>query len=139
MRLSEADARRLGILQSPGVKARGIARVPAMNGTEKAYATHLDSSRLAGEVLWYAFQPISLRLAADTWYRPDFLVLAADLGLSCVEVKGRAGGRWAAHSGLPFYARDDSWQKVKVAASLYPFAFRVAWPRRGGGWESRDI
>lgn len=138
VRLTESEAKRLG-LAPPKAKARGIVRPPAWNRTEAAYGRHLDLRKSAGQVLWYAYQPISLRLAANTFYRPDFLVLPADLEIRCVEIKGRSGGKWAAHSGLPFYAEDDAWPKVKIAAGLYPFAFEVVWPAPGGGWESRRL
>ena len=87
-----------------------------MNSLEKRYSEELDLRLLAGEVLWWRFEPLKLRLANGTFYTADFLVMLADRTLEVVEVKG---GHW----------EDDARVKFKVAAEQFPiFRFRaVQW------------
>lgn len=92
-----------------------------MNKTEAAYAYELELRRLAGEIAWYRFEAIKLRLAAKTFYTPDFLVVLADGEVQFHEVKG--------------FWRDDARVKIKVAAEQFPFAF-IAIRKTKGGWET---
>jgi len=90
-----------------------LGRLPTgtMNKTEGAYASHLDLRRLDGDVLWYKFEGIKLRLADNTFYTCDFAVLRRDGAMEMHEVKG--------------YMADDANVKIKVAASIYPFQFYI--------------
>lgn len=105
---------------------RALGRLPAgtMNKTEGAYAKHLETLVAAGEVLWWKFEPIRIRLADNTFYKPDFLVMLADRSLEIHETKGH----W----------EDDARVKIKVAAETLPVLRFVALKRRpmkdGGGW-----
>ena len=95
-----------------------------MNKAEGAYAAYLELLKAAGEVLWYRFEGLKLRLADNTFYTPDFAVLAADGVLECHEVKG--------------FWMDDARAKIKIAAEMYPFRFRAFKPRakkHGGGYD----
>lgn len=108
---------------SPGKFAKGRVRVVGMNNTERAYSLHLDARKAAGEVAWYAYEGLKLRLADKTFYTPDFFVMLADGTLEVHEVKGH----W----------EDDARVKIKVAAEMFPFQFVAAKPklkREGGGW-----
>jgi len=49
-----------------------------MNKLEAAYAEVIEGRKLAGEIAWWAYEPITLRLAKRTGYTPDFAVLLAD-------------------------------------------------------------
>jgi hypothetical protein len=105
---------------------QALGRLPpgAMNKTEAEYSAFLNLRRMAGEVAWFKFEAVTLRLAKATTYKPDFLVMLADGSLECHEVKG--------------FWQDDARVKIKVAAELYPFRFRAFKPRpkkSGGGWE----
>jgi hypothetical protein len=99
-----------------------------MNGTEKAYALHLDERKAAGEIASWAFEPEKFRLAPATYYTPDFRVLFPDGGIEFHEIKGfiEAAGQ----------------VKIKVAAELHPYKFirveRVA-KRDGGGWKYTEF
>jgi hypothetical protein len=102
-----------------------LGRLPTgqMNKTEAAYDAHLLALHAAGEVLWYKFEALKLRLADNTFYTCDFAVLAKDSVLELHEVKG--------------FWQDDARVKIKVAASLYPFRFvavKAEAKKRGGGW-----
>lgn len=88
------------------MQALGRLEKGELNKTEEAYKLHLDMLCLAGEVLWYRFEPFRLVLAEKTTYTPDFLVQLANGYLEVHEVKGR----WM----------DDARVKIKVAAAMFP-------------------
>jgi hypothetical protein len=99
-----------------------------MNQTEQAYADRLKLLQHAGQIAWFKFEGLKLRLADNTFYSPDFAVMLADGTLECHEVKGH----W----------QDDARAKIKIAADLYPFRFiavKVRARKRGGGWETEDF
>lgn len=103
-------------------RAKGRIRPVAgeMNKTEAAYAGELRFRELAGEILWWKFEAIKLRLAANTFYSVDFFVMLADGTLEAHEVKGH----W----------EDDARVKIKCAAALFPFQF-IGVQRAGKGWK----
>lgn len=110
-----------------------LGRLPAgtLNKTEQAFAQHLEAMKRAGEVLWYEFEAIKLRLADNTFLTVDFAVLSASGYLEMIDVKG----------GRAVFA-DDAKAKMKVAAAKFPLVFKVAYPRPkrdGGGWEIEEI
>lgn len=89
-----------------------VRRVPGtMNKLEAAWATELDSQKNQGVILAYWFEGIKLRLAKNTFLTPDFVVQLPDGQLEVHEVKG--------------FMQDDAAVKLKVAASLYPFTFKL--------------
>lgn len=99
-----------------------------MNGLETAYSQHLELLRQAGEIDWWTFEALKLRLAPATFYTPDFLVMLSNGELEVHEVKG--------------FMRDDANVKVKVAAEIFPFRFFVVRrqaKRAGGGWEREQV
>lgn len=103
-----------------------------MNKTEAAYAQQLALRKNAGEIAWWGFESMKLRLAKATYLTVDFVVQLADGTLEMHEVKGRGvGGR--------FWAEEDARIKLKVAAEHFPFAFVVVWPRKGGGWDTHVV
>jgi hypothetical protein len=93
------------------VKHRALGRLPVgkLNKTESAYGAVLELRKRAGEVAWYAFEGVKLRLADKTFYTPDFAVMLTSGQLEMHEVKG--------------FWEDDARVKIKVAASLFPFQF----------------
>ena len=92
--------------------ARGVRRKPGeMNRWERDYSEHLTGLKFAGDVLWFEFDALKLRLADKTFYTPDFFVMTAALELEVHEVKGH----W----------EDDARVKIKVAASRFPFRFKA--------------
>ena len=108
----------------PGLRALGRLKTGAMNKTEAAYeASVLEPGMIAGEIAWYRFEGVKLRLADNTFYTPDFAVMLASGLLQMHEVKG--------------FWTDDARVKIKVAATQYPFEFIAARTRpkgQGGGW-----
>ena len=112
-------------MKHPGRYALGRLKVGQMNKTEAAYALFLETMRNAGDILWFKFKGVKLRLADNTFYSPDFAVMRADGQLQMHEVKG--------------FWEDDARVKIKVAADLYPFTFlavqgKQASQKKGGAW-----
>lgn len=104
--------------------ALGRLKTGERNKTEQAYENHLADRQKAGDVLWFKFEGVKLRLADNTFYTPDFAVMLANGQIEMHEVKG--------------YWIDDARVKIKVAAEMYPFRFLAARekPKKdGGGWQ----
>lgn len=108
--------------------ALGRLKTGQMNKTEAAYADALKNRQMTGEVAWFKFEGVKLRLADNTFYSPDFAVMLADGQMEMHEVKG--------------YWQDDARVKIKVAAELYPFRFIAVQPlskKAGGGWKTEEF
>lgn len=109
---------------SKAMYALGRLKTGQLNKTEAAYDKHLALMQHAGEIQWRKFEGLKLRLADNTFFTPDFAVMAADGVIECHEVKG--------------FWQDDARAKIKIAADMYPFRFiavRVKPKKEGGGWE----
>lgn len=101
-----------------------------MNKTERAYSEQLDLLLAAHEIKWYKFEGMKFRLADNTFYTPDFIVMNKLNEIEVHEVKGSMA-----------IFQEDAKVKIKVAASLYPFKFMAIFPRlkkNGGGWETKE-
>lgn len=112
------------------VQALGRLKTGTMNKTEEAYARHLEGLKATGDVAWYLFEAVKLRLADNCFYSPDFAVMRADGMIEMHEVKG--------------YWADDARVKIKVAAERFPFRFvaikAISRTRtREAGWEVEDF
>lgn len=110
------------------MQALGRLPVGQLNKTEEAYRQHLEARKFAGEVAWYRFEGIKLRLADKTFYTPDFAVMLADGSMELHEVKG--------------YWQDDARAKTKIAADQYPFriiAVTAKAKKAGGGWAIEEF
>lgn len=102
-----------------------------MNKTEAEYDAVLRTLLYTGSILWYKFEGIKLALASNTTLTVDFAVLTADGVLEMHDAKGGRG-----------VYMEDAKVKMKVAASLYPFRFKVAFKRKkseGGGFEIEEV
>lgn len=110
------------------VFALGRLKSGQMNKTETAYAQELEARKNAQELLWYAFEGVTLKLADGCRYTPDFAVLRVDGVMEMHEVKG--------------YWQDDAKAKIKVAADKFPFKFIAVYKRPkkdGGGWKVEEF
>lgn len=100
-----------------------------MNRSEARYVREVLDLRCArGELRRYAFEPFRIRLAPNTFYRPDFLLWLADGVVEIHEIKGH----W----------EDDARVKIKVAAALNPWwRFVAVYPPRSknGVWQYEEI
>lgn len=117
--------------------ARGTKSVRGQkNKTEQRYEDFLETRKLAGEILYHAYEPMRLRLAADNaFYCPDFGVLNADSEYELHECKA---GRLDKSGKLVTLEEEAARVRRKVAAEAHPFKFMLAVERpkkAGGGFE----
>jgi hypothetical protein len=111
--------------------ALGRLKQGQLNKTEELYAQRLELLKRAGEIIWYKFEGVKVRLADNTFLTVDFAVLTAAGFLEMHDVKGAKA-----------VFTDDARVKMKVAADMYPFIFKAVYPRSkrdGGGWEVEDF
>jgi len=105
--------------------ALGRMKAGKMNKTEAAYAIRLDEMKSDGTIRWFSFEGMTLKLADNTRYTPDFAVMRDDGLIELHEVKG--------------FFREDAKVKVKVAAEMFPFRFLIVRKKAkkdGGGWST---
>ena len=110
------------------IQALGRLKTGQMNKTESAYCQLLEVRKRSGEVAWYRFEGIRLRLADNTFYTPDFAVMLSSGEVELHEVKG--------------FWTDDARVKTKVAAEQYPFRIIAVTPKPkkdGGGWNIEEF
>jgi hypothetical protein len=99
-----------------------------MNKTEAEFAEILKVQQLSGAVRWWAFESITLRLAKDCRYTPDFMVLLADGSTEMIDVKG----------GGPIDAKSKV--KLRVAADQFRhWRFAIEQKLKGAGWKRTDF
>jgi hypothetical protein len=99
-----------------------------MNKLETAWSQELWMRQKAGDVLWYAYEALTLRLGKKCAYTPDFVVLCHDGTVWCDEVKG--------------FWRDDARVKIKTAAQAFPwlrFQAIQKGPKWGPVWQIEEI
>lgn len=105
---------------------RGVRKAPgAMNGWERKYSATLEARKQTGEILWWAYEAVKLKLADKTYLTPDFVVMLADGAIEFHEVKG--------------FMRDDAAVKLKVAANKFPFIFRLITQGRDKTWSITEV
>ena len=74
--------------KKPDTLALGRMKAGVRNATEAEYEKLLETRRCLGEVLWYRFEGITLRIAKGVSYTPDFVVMLASGEIELHEVKG---------------------------------------------------
>lgn len=114
------------------MRARATMHLRQMNRLEEKYARHLQDRLITGEIRWYLYEAWKFRLADNTTYTPDFIVVDNALRIEAHEVKaqwstGKAG--W----------KDDSRAKIKIAAEMHPVRFIAATFVRDGNWEFEEF
>lgn len=108
--------------------ALGRLKTGQRNKSEAAYEAHLRDRQIAGEIAWFRFEGMKLRLGDNMFYTPDFAVMLADGTMEMHEVKG--------------FWEEDARLKIKMAAGAYPFRFiavKVKPKKDGGGWEIEEF
>ncbi len=111
-----------------GRLAIGRLKAGTLNKTEIAYQVELSDRIHRGEIAWFMFEGLKLRLDDNTFYTPDFAVMLTDGTMECHEVKG--------------FWSDDARVKIKVAANRFPFRFiavKVVAKKHGGGWSIEEF
>ncbi len=106
-------------------QALGRLKSGVMNKTEEAYSRYLDGLLRAGDILWFKFEGVKLKLADKTFLTPDFTVITKTQQLELHEVKG--------------FMLDDANVKLKVAADQYPFVFKLVRKAKGGSWDIHEV
>lgn len=96
-----------------------------MNRLETDYARHLEYRQLVGEVPWFAYEAVKLRLADKTFLTVDFALILKDGTFELHETKG--------------FMEEDANVKLKVAAAQYPFVFRLVRRTRYGQWNITEL
>ena len=101
------------------LRGRGrTRRIPGtMNRAEARYAQHLEARRLAGEVVWFKYESVTIKLAPDCRWTADFAVMLADGLVELHDFKGFM----EAHTAI----------KIKIAADTFPFPVVVITERKG--------
>lgn len=119
-------------------RAISIERQPTrMNKTEQEFASRLESLRQAGEIKWWGWEVIQVKITEDRHrYTPDFMVVENDDTITMYDTKGQ---------GQSYKRRGGSHGivKMKDAAARYPMFRWILVKKRtkkqGGGWEERQF
>jgi hypothetical protein len=102
-----------------------------MNKTEQDYADLLEARRIAGDVISWAFEAVTFKLAKDCRYTPDFFVVLASGEIEFIDTKGTG----------PI----DPVSKVKARTAAEKFhQFRFVTEQKlakknGGGWQRTEF
>lgn len=101
-----------------------VKSVRKMNRLEDEYALYLESLKQKGEISWYGFESVTLRLADGCRYTPDFTVHTGTLvrPIRFIEVKGN-------------HIWDDSKVKFKVAKERFWWAEFAMLQKKKGEWK----
>lgn len=115
--------------------------VGQMNKTEEAFSQLAENHKLAGLIVDWWFEAVTLLLAPDMRYTPDFLILEADHTLTLVEVKPSYETK---EDGEPtgkrkVFARDGSIDRLKMAATKFPFRFKLAVRQTGIIFDIKEV
>lgn len=90
--------------------AKGVPKKPTFKSDlEARYAAHLECRKIAGDLRDWRYEPIRLRLADGTFYKPDFMVMAMDDVIEIHESKG--------------HMREAARVRLNVAVEMFPFRF----------------
>jgi hypothetical protein len=116
-----------GRIRLPGRAPRYQRHKPGvMNQTETRYAAYLDTRLAAGEIAWYAFEQLKLKIADKCWLTVDFVVQASDGEVYLVDTKAK----WSSGD----VGTDTARVKMKAVARLFPFRMLAAVWSAKGGW-----
>lgn len=112
--------------------AKGRLPAGTMNRTEARFAEEWIGPRVrSGEIVWWAFEGVTLKLAPDCRLTVDFFVMLASGELQAWDVKGSFA-----------VATDDALVKMRVAANKFPWPFFMVAPtpkKDGGGWQVKEF
>lgn len=109
-----------------GIIARGLRRkAGVMNRTEAQFAEYLRVQEIAGVTLCHRFEAVTLKIANDCRYTPDFMAMGVGGEITFFEVKG--------------FWRDDARVKIKVAARTFPEFRFVGVQKKGQSWVFEDF
>jgi hypothetical protein len=113
------------------------------NKLEQEYEGILALRVRMQEIQEFAYEAITLKIADDTRYTPDFFVVANDDVMECHEVKAgmlkkiEKDGVLVRTEVVPM-SEDASRVKIRVAAEKFPFRFVLAYKYKGE-WHRKEI
>lgn len=96
-----------------------------MNKTEGAYWDRLQTLVRGGLLAWCGYEVVTFKLAHDTRYTPDFIIITNDGAVEAHETKG--------------FFREDALVKVKVAAEQIRWCRFFVVKKTADGWESKHV
>lgn len=120
--------------------AKHARRKPGeMNKTEAEYDAYLDLLLRSGMIDGFKFEGIKLKLADNTFFTPDFFVMAKDGVMELHDTKGttkklRASGEKEAAPWI----EEDAKIKLKLVAELYPFRVFAVFKTKDG-WQKMEF
>ncbi len=120
VRISRETARRMGLQ----VQASTEPRPRGMNRLESRFAAELAAWKATGQIEWWGYEVLKLRLAKGAWYKPDFLVQFKQ-GFVLYETKG--------------FMREAANVRIKVAAETYRFFKFIVVRLVKGQWHYTEI
>ena len=89
-----------------GRTSTGAGRTPGFRSKlEERYAGHLELRVRTGELSWFGYEAVRLKLGQGAWFTPDFALLDSGGRFEFIEVKG--------------YRREAAMVRLKVAASTF--------------------
>lgn len=100
-----------------GSRKIGTKNLRGMNKSEAQFAQKLEFQKVAGDIVWWGFEPIRIRLANGTFYRPDFVTVDKNGRTAIYEVKG--------------YMREAARVRLKVAVEKLPYPFFLVRKHKG--------
>lgn len=114
------------------LQALGRLKTGQMNKTESRFHAEWIAPRvLAGEIVWWCFEAITLKIAEDCRITIDFFIMLSSGELQAIDVKGSSA-----------VVMDDALVKLKVAADKFPWPVAMVMPKKktdGGGWEFKWV
>ncbi len=118
IRLSKEQAKKFGIIDTPK-HSRG------MNRLESRFAAELAAWKATGQIEWWGYESLKLRLAKGAWFKPDFLVIDEFGKFIIYETKG--------------FMRESANVRIKVAAETYRFFKFIVVRLVKGQWQYTEI
>lgn len=122
----------LRIRKAPKKRGAVTTGNATMNATEAAYALTLQARQEAGEIAWWGFGVVRLRLAEGAYYKPDFVILLAP---------GHApegDGRLLEIHEVKGHKREAAMVRYRVAREQHPWARFCMVFRDGAGWRVEE-
>lgn len=126
LRLTESDLaeiqRRRSAWDKPATRPepkrrKEVRKRREMNKWEAQFAQTLEVRKQAGELIWWAFEPIRIRLADGAFYRPDFVTVDRQGRTEIYEIKG--------------HFREAARVRLRVAAEKLPYPFYLVRESKG--------
>jgi hypothetical protein len=113
-------------------KSPGGAHPPIMNKTEIEYAQQLELQRLVGDILYWEFEKIKIRIGYRCWLNVDFFIQFADGHFEVHDTKGAQKRK----NGKTYRAEDDAIVKARALGSKqFPIPIYFVHKGDNGEWQ----